>query len=102
MQCEPDAMIGDASLREVVGANPLAPLAGPDLAAPIRGDCRLLLLLGALEESRLEHAHGLRAVLDLRALVLARYDEAARQVGDPPRRVGRVGDLAAGPGRPAD
>src|SRR5207247_8734367 len=56
----------------------------------------LLLFLGALEEPRLEHAHGLRTVLDLRALVLARHDETARQVGDPYRRVGRVDTLAAG------
>src|SRR5262249_51243263 len=85
VQREPDAMVGDAGLRKVVGSNPLAPLTGPDLALPIRSDRRLLLLLGALQEPCLEHTHGLRAVLDLRALVLARHDEAARQVRDPHR-----------------
>ena len=95
-------MVGDAGLREVVSADPLAALAGPDLAAPFRGDRRLLLFLGALEEPRLEHAHGLRTVLDLRALVLARHDETARQVGDPYRRVGRVDTLAAGARGPVD
>src|SRR5512135_1445801 len=41
---EIDAMVGDAVLREVVGADLLRPLAGPHLAAPVLGDRFLLLL----------------------------------------------------------
>src|SRR4029453_19451721 len=38
VQGEPDAVIRHAPLREVVGADPLAPLAGSDLAAAVRRD----------------------------------------------------------------
>src|SRR5437016_4152130 len=99
MEREPDAVIGDARLREVVGADPLAALAGADLALAIRRDRRLPLFLRALEEPGLEDAHRLRPGLDLRALVLARHDETRRQVRDPHRGVGRVDPLPARAGR---
>src|SRR5207245_1564340 len=70
-----DPVVGDARLGEVVGADPFAPLAGPHLTPPVGGNRRLLLLLRALEEPGLEHAHRLRPVLQLRAFVLTRDDE---------------------------
>jgi len=38
MQGEPDAMVGDPRLREVIRADPLAPLAGSNLALAVGGD----------------------------------------------------------------
>src|SRR5215468_10831716 len=95
MQREVDPVIGYPALREVVGADPLAPLSRAHLAPAISGDGRRLLLLRALEEARLEHAHGFRSVLDLRAFVLAGDHEAGGDVGDAHRGVGGVDSLPA-------
>ena len=96
---EVDAVVGDAALREVVGADLLGPLAGAHLAAPLLGDGVLLLLHLHLVETRAQHLHRLRAVLDLRLLVLLRHDDAGRNVREPHRRVGGVHALAAGAAR---
>ena len=56
-----------------------------------------LLLLGG-QQSRGQQRHRARAVLVLRALVLAFDHDAARQVRDAHRRVGLVDVLAAGAG----
>ena len=97
-----DPVIGDAVLRIVVGADLLRARAGSDLRAPGRS------LLGGeplplgLVQARAQDAHRLLPVLQLRPLVLHRDDDAARQVGDPHGRVGRVDALAAGPRRAVD
>ena len=77
---------------------------GTDLAAP--GNLRLrglerrprLLLLGGgpLEERGLEHLHRRRAVLVLRALLLAGDDDPGRLMRDPDRRVRLVHMLPSG------
>src|SRR3972149_12015589 len=92
-------MIGDAILGKVVGADFLAAIASADLAT-----AGIALLLGAfffseLEEARTEFFHGLFLVLDLRLLVLAADDQAARHMGDAHRAVSGVDRLPAGPGR---
>src|SRR5690606_35228578 len=58
--------------------------------------CLLLALpqLGFIE-ARLEHAHGGRAVLVLRAVILAGDDDAGGDVGDTHRRIGGVDVLPA-------
>src|SRR4029434_9957716 len=99
---EADAVIRHAGLGEVVRPDALAPLPGAHLAPPVGGDGGGLLVLGALEQARLEHTHGLRPVLDLRALVLAGHHEPGGDVGDAHGRVGRVDTLAAGAGRAID
>ena len=66
-----DAVVGHPVLGEVVRADLLGPLAGPDLRAPVG---RLLggrLLLRLLEEPRAQVPHRLLAVLQLRPLLLA-------------------------------
>src|SRR3546814_18613252 len=93
-------MVGDAALREVVGADALGAVAAADLAlarcgAPV--DLPLALLL---VEARAQHLPRLGAVLLLRLLLLALHHDPRRQVGDPPRRVGEVDTLATG-ARPA-
>ena len=102
VQGEVDPVIGDPALGKVVGADPLAALAGADLAPPVRRDGGGLLLLRPLEQPGLEHAQGLRPVLDLRALVLAGHDQAGGQVREPHRRVGGVDALAARAGGAVD
>ena len=96
---EVDAVIGDPVLREVVGADLLGALARADLAAAILGDRVLLLAQLHLVEPRPQHLHRLRAILDLRFLVLLRDDDAGRNVGEAHRRVGRVDALPAGSAR---
>ena len=79
MERHSDAVIGDAILFEIVGANLLGAIAGADLRAALGRNRILLLLRLHLEKSRSQHAHRLLAVLDLRLLVLHRYDQTGRQ-----------------------
>src|SRR5690349_21669610 len=74
----PDPVVGDAVLREVVGADLLGPLTPADLGAPRRRllGCEALAL--GLVEARAQHAHRLGLVLELRALVLHRDDDPRR------------------------
>ena len=92
---EVDAVIGDAALREIVGADLLGALAGADLAAAVLRDRVLLLAHLHLVEARAQHLHGFRPVLDLRLLVLLRHDDAGRDVREAHGGVGRVHALAA-------
>ena len=95
VQGEADAMIGDAVLREVVGADLLAAVAGAHHAAALGAERRLLLFELHLIEPRTQHALGLGAVLDLRFFVLAGDHQAGGQVGEAHRRVSGVHRLAA-------
>ena len=81
----------------VVGADPLAAVDRPHLAAAGGGRLGLRLLLGRLVEPRPQDPHGGLLVLQLRLLVLAGHDDAGRQMGDPDRGVGRVDALPTGP-----
>src|SRR5206468_10122835 len=76
-----DVCSSDLVLGEVVCADAFAALAGAHLAAPVGGDCGLLLFLGALEEAGLQDPQRLRTVLELRALVLAGHHEAGGKIG---------------------
>ena len=76
-----DAVVGDAVLREIVGANFFGAITGLDLAAALRSQSRVLLFLLHFVETGAEDAHGLGAILDLRFLVLLRDNEAAGNVG---------------------
>jgi hypothetical protein len=69
---------------DLLGASPL-----PDLRAAVLGDGVLLLLQLDLVETRAQHLHRLRAILDLRFLVLLRDDEAGGDVRDADGRVRR-------------
>ena len=63
-------------------------------------ELRLLLFHPDIEQPRLQHAHRRVLVAVLRPLVLARDDDAGRQVRDADGRVGDVDVLAAGAARP--
>ena len=94
---EPDAVIGEPILLEVVGADLLAPAAATDLGAPLHRQGGVTFALGELEQAGPQHLHGAETVLQLAALVLHRDHGAGRQVRHAHRRVGGVHALAAGP-----
>src|SRR5262245_60183231 len=64
-------VIGDAVLREVVGADALGPVYRADLVAPFRARLGIGLGLGLRQQPRAEHAQRLLLVLQLALLVLA-------------------------------
>ena len=81
VQREADAVIGDAPLRKIIGADALRAVAGADLAAA--GLRPLRIELGAFEivEPGAQHLHRLRLVLVLRLLVLLADHEARSAYG---------------------
>ena len=75
VQGETDAVIGDAVLRKIVGADFFGAVAGLDLAAALGGEELVLLFLLHFVEAGAKDAHGFGAILDLRFLVLLRDDQ---------------------------
>src|SRR3990170_8682034 len=67
---EADAMVGDAPLREVVGADALGAVARADLAAAVLRPLGVALRPLKLVEARSQHLHRLGLVLVLGLLVL--------------------------------
>src|SRR5262245_33957265 len=93
---EVDAMVRDASLRKVVGADALRTVAASHLqhaGLRLRG---LLLLLFRGEQACLQQRHRTRAVLVLRALILALDHDAGRKVRDADSGFRLVHVLSAG------
>src|SRR5262249_16935395 len=93
-----DPVVSDAALGEVVGADLLGALTTANLGLALGGDLGVLLGKVVLIRARAQHPHRPLLVLQLRLLVLHRDDDAARFVGYPHRRVGRVDRLTAGTG----
>src|SRR5947207_6433813 len=93
---EPDAMVGDPSLRKVVSADALGTIARADQGFARRSFLRLLLAPLLVFDARRKHCERLFLVLVLRACVLTLHDDPGRQVRDPHRGVGLVDMLAAG------
>ncbi len=98
----PDAVVGDAVLLVVVGADLVGASATLHLAPAGRRELLLLALTFDLEQAAPQDPHRLVLVLQLALLVLAGDHEARRLVRDPDRRVGRVHRLTAGAARPVD
>ena len=71
VQGQIDAMVGNAALREIVGANFLRTVPGADQLPACLGLAGLMFFLFGGVESCLKYGGGARAVLVLRALVLA-------------------------------
>ena len=94
-----DAVVGQAVLREIVGADALGAVAGADLRLAFGGQLVVLLLALEGQQPGAEDAHGLVVVAVLRALVLAGDDQARRQVGQAHGGLGLVDLLAARAGR---
>src|ERR1700716_1370199 len=89
-------MIGDASLRKIIGADALGAVAGPDLLATIRRARRIDALTLGVVDAGAQDGHRHRAVLMLRTAVLHADDDAGRNVGNADRGFGLVDVLAAG------
>ena len=77
VQREVDAVIGDAALRKVVRADALGAIARAHLQLAVPRDFAVALFLLGGEQLGLHERHGARAVLVLRAFVLALDHEAA-------------------------
>src|SRR5439155_15139110 len=71
-----DAMVGDAVLGKVVGADLLRTLTAADLRTALLRELRLLALALELVQACAQHPHRLHLVLKLRLLVLHRDDDA--------------------------
>src|SRR6266704_5053109 len=99
MERQSDAVIGDAVLWEIVGADFFGAVAGFDLSAALGGKCGLTLLLFLLIQAGAKNAHGFRAILDLRFFVLLGNDKSAGNVGDADGGIRGVDRLAARTGR---
>src|SRR5690606_8864803 len=99
---ETDAVIGDPVLGEVVGADALRAVDGPDLAGATRRRLGLGRLFGRRLQARREDLHRAGLVLQLRAFVLAGHHDAGGKVRDAHGRVGGVDTLTALAGRPVD
>src|SRR6476659_1113201 len=99
VQRKVDAVVGDAALREVVGADAVGAVARADEPLPLGGLLRLLLAHLLVLDARGEHAPGLLAVLVLAPRVLAFDHDAGGRVRVAHRRIGLVHVLAAGAAR---
>ena len=83
-------MVGDAALREVVGADALRPIPRADHEFSCRGFLGLLGRHLAVSHAGGQDLHGLLFVLVLAAVVLALGHDAGGQVGDAHSRLGLV------------
>ena len=97
-----DAVVGDAVLREIVGADFFAAFARADLVFADGGVFGVFLGDLAFEQARAQHGQGARPVFYLRAFVGAAHDESAGLVNDLHGGVGGVHALTALAGRAAD
>src|ERR1700688_188831 len=89
-------MIGDAALREIIGADALGTVAGADLLATIPRARRVDALAFGVVDAGAQDVHRGCTVLVLRAAVLHADHDAGRNVGDADRGFGLVDVLAAG------
>ena len=90
-----DAVVGDAVLREVVGANFFAAVAGANEGfAGIRGSGHLFGFF-LFEETGAEDGHGFDAVLLLGALILHGNHNTGGEVSDANGGIGGIDALAA-------
>ncbi|MNX99056.1 hypothetical protein D3C86_1314880 [compost metagenome] len=87
-------MIGDAALREIVGADALGAVAGTDLALAVRRTFALHFLAFDIVKPRAQNLHGLGAVLML-GFLRTGDDQTRRKMGDTNGGVGGVDVLAA-------
>src|SRR5690606_2526871 len=90
VQSQPNAVIGQAVLREVVGTDLLGAITGLDHRAAFVANRVRLFALFQLEQAASQNLQTLGLVLDLTALVLAANAHAGGQVSDLYGAVGGV------------
>ena len=92
---ESDAVIGDAVLWTVVGANLFTPVASANQRLSRNGVCAALSLLFSGEKAAAQDRHPFLFIAQLAALVLHLHHRAARDVRDAHRRVSGVDPLSS-------
>ena len=97
-----NAVIGDAILGKIIGADFLTAVTSADERFAGLGGIFLLLFLLLFKETGAEDIHSLDAILLLGAFVLHGDDDAGREMGDADGRVGSVDSLATMPARTID
>ena len=97
-----DAVVGDAALRIVVGADLGRTVARRDHRLALRGDFVEVLRVFEVEDARTQLLERLVEVLQLGFLVLTLHDDARRDVCQADGRIGRIDRLAAGARRAED
>jgi len=102
VRLESDAVIGDAVLGEVVGADALRTVHRPNLTLATVRRFNVRGFPGDYLPTACKDLAGALLVLELRTLVLAGDDDAGRKVRDSDSRVGRVDALTALAGRTVD
>ena len=76
-----NSVVGEAILREVVCANSVAPVAGPDHCLALGPLFLLFFLLQVIEKSGLHDAHSFLLVPVLRSFILALGNDSRWDVG---------------------
>ena len=95
-------MIGDPTLGEIVGADPLVAHPRAHLTPAQAGDLGVQLLLLHFIELGGQHPHTFFPVLHLASLLLASHHNARRLVNQPDGGTGFIDVLTAGTGSPVD
>ena len=78
ISCHVDAVIGDAALREIIGANTFAAIAGANLAFTRLRLFRVLFLYHGVEQARAQYLHCFDFVFKLRFFILTSYNKPCR------------------------
>jgi len=102
MGSEADAVIGEAVLGEVIGADFFVSFAGANLLTACGLDFSSLLFPFFFQKTGSQNAHGGSTVFDLGAAVLATNDQAGRNMEDLNRGIGGVDPLSARTTRATD
>ena len=99
IQRQSDPVIGDPSLREIIGADPLTAVAAAHLTPALRCCGACLLLPFHLIQTGTQDFHGFIFIFILAALVLALHHKSRREMSDADGRLRLVDMLSACTGR---
>ena len=90
-------MIGDSTLRKIVGADFLTSISAADLQkGDLARSSHAALSLLHIQQSCFKNFERLRFILVLRFFIVAHHHHIGRQMRDPNRRIGSVHTLSAG------
>ena len=95
MTCQPDAVIGDTVLWEIIRTNLFTAVPRLNLRAPRLAQLFLPLRFLQVPEARLEDGQRFELIFQLRLLILAGDNQSCGKMGNAHRRVGRVHTLTA-------
>ena len=95
-----NAMVGEAILREIIGANPLAAVSRPTMSRRAWAISCCCSPWKFFKQAGPQNLHRFLFILQLGLLVLASNDQPGRQWSNPHRRVGSINALPAMTARP--